>query len=148
MATDAQKRLWEQQMHQEYSAWIESMNAGNRARAHANGGPALITDPDTGRQRMEGLRPGQMVWFDVKDGPRGQRGRRHFYGAGWHGPFPEYGIIEMLSAGRPPNLLECLRVIFDFKTTGQHAATRIAPRRDEPGMLQRLRAALHFRLHR
>jgi hypothetical protein len=146
MATDAQKRLWQEQMHKEYCSWIESINASNRA--HANNGPALITDPETGRQRMQGLGPGQMVWFDVKDGPQSQRGRRHFYGPNWHGPFPEYGIIDMLTAVRPPTAQECLQLIFDFKTVRQSVAARTAASRDDFGILQRLRAALHLKPHR
>lgn len=110
MAIDAQKRLWAEQMHQEYSAWIESMNDCNRARAQANGGPALITDPATGRQRMEGLHPGEMVWFDVKDGPQSQHGRRRFYGAGWHGPFPEYGIVTIEERAVPSYLRRWVRL--------------------------------------
>jgi hypothetical protein len=146
MTTDDEKRLWQEQMHQEYCSWIESINASNRARARADGGPALVTDPETGRQKMEGLRHGEMVRFDIKDGPRSQRGRRHFYGPDWHSPFPEYGIVEMLAAGRPPTAKECIELIFDFKTEGQSG--RSVPRRDDPGMLQRLRAALHLKPHR
>ncbi len=146
MATDAQEHLSQEQMHREYCAWIESINASNRA--NANGGSALITDPETGRQRMEGLRPGQMVWFEVKDGPQSQRGRRYFYGPNWHGPFPEYGIVDMLIAGRPPTTRECLDAILDFKTEARSVAAGAGPRRDDPGMLQRLRAALHLKPHR
>jgi hypothetical protein len=148
MTTDAQKRIWEQQMHQEYCSWIESINAGNRARAHLNGGLALITDPETGRQKMEGLHPGQMVWFDGKDGPRSQQGRRHFYGPDWQGPFPEYGIVATLSRGRPPNALECLRAVFDFVTAAQDTDARRAPQRTDAGLIRRIGAALHNKLHR
>jgi hypothetical protein len=148
MATDDQERLWQKEMHREYCSWVESINASNRANAHANGGHALITDPETGRQKMEGLRPGEMVWFDVTDGPQIQRGRRHFYGPGWHGPFPQFGIVEMLTAGRPPTVGECLDAILDFKTDAQSVTAGAAPRRDDPGMLQRLRAALHLKPHR
>jgi hypothetical protein len=146
MATDAQKRLWAEQKHREYRGWIESINATNRA--NGNGGPVLITAPETGRQRMEGLRPGQMVWFDVKDGPQSQRGRRHFYGRGWHGPFPEYAIVDMLIAGRPPTARECVSAILDFKTDGQSVGTRTGPQRNDSGLLRRLCAALHLKPHR
>jgi len=130
---------------EEYRAWIASINASNRARALESGGVALITDPDTGRQRMEGLRPGEMVWYDVKDGPQSQRGRRHFYGRNWHGPFPEYGIVDMLATGRPPTAKECLQLIFDFKNVRQSVDASTAPRRNDHGMLQRLSSALHIR---
>lgn len=130
---------------EEYRAWIESINASNRARAQECGGPALIIDPETGREKMEGLRPGEMVWYDVNGGPRSQRGRRRFYGPNWHGPFPEYGIVEMLTTGFPRTPSECLEAILDFKTEAQTADTASAPRRDDPGMLQRLRAAIHLK---
>jgi hypothetical protein len=133
---------------EEYRAWIESINASNRANAHANGGHALITDPDTGRQKMEGLRPGELVWFDVTDGPQSQRGRCHFYGPGWHGPFPEFGIVDMLIAGRPPTARELLGAILDFKTEARSSGVPAASRRDDRGMMQRLRAALHLKPRR
>jgi hypothetical protein len=146
MATDAQERLWQEQMHREYCSWVESINASNRA--NANGGLSLITDPETGRQKMEGLRPGEMAWFDVTDGPPSQRGRCHFYGPDWHGPFPEYGIVDMLIAGRPLTVRECLNALLDFKTEAQSVTTEAGPRRDDPGMLRRLRAALHLKPQR
>ena len=163
MATYEQKRRWEREMHQEYSAWIDSINAGNRARAQENGGPALITDPETGRQRMEGLRPGETVWFDVKDGPRSQRGRQRFSGSDWHGPFPEYGVVPE-EEGPPLNFAErewaaaaqrtkneltrkaplCLRLlhaIFDFKTAGHSTAARTALR-GPPTLMDKVHALL------
>ena len=139
MTTDAQEHLWQQEMHRDYCSWVESINASNRASAHANGGHALITDPETGRQKMEGLRPGEMVWFDVTDGPTSQGGRCHFYGPGWHGPFPKFGIVEMLTAGGPPTPEGCLGAILDFKTEARSIGARAAPRRDDDGILQRLR---------
>lgn len=165
MATDAQKRLWERQMHQEHTSWIESINNANRARARANGGHALVTDPDSGRENMEGLQPGQMGWYDVKDGPPSQRGRRRFYGPGWHGPFPEYSVfetpaagsptplpehsvLEMLAAGRPPTPQESLAAILDFKAEAHSLAASVASKAGGSGMLQRLRTALHFKPRR
>jgi hypothetical protein len=148
MATDAEEHLWQQETHRDYCSWVESINASNRANALIHGGPALITDPETGRQKMEGLRPGEMVWFDVTDGPASQRGRCHFYGPGWHGPFPKFGIVEMLTAGGPPTPEECLDAILDFKTEARSIGARAAPRRDDDGILQRLRAALHPKPHR
>jgi hypothetical protein len=134
MATDAQKSLWQEQMHQEYCVWIESINAGNRARAHFNGGIALITDPETGRQRMDGLNPGQIVWFDVNDGPGSQRGRRHFYGRGWHGPFPENDLLTTIRdhLRGPPTLADR---IYAWLCSG-------TPERPASTLRDRIRAAL------
>ena len=148
MADEVQERPWQQEMHRDYCSWVESINASNRANARIHGGPALITDPETGRQKMEGLRPGEMVWFDVADGPRSQRGRRHFYGPDWHGPFPEFGIVEMLVAGRPPTVRECLEVILDFKIGAQSVGAGSPRRPGAAGMLHRLREAFHFRPRR
>ena len=139
MANDSQERLWQEQMHRQYCAWIESINASNRAIAY--GGPALVIDPNNRRERMEGLCAGETMWFDVKDGPASQRGRHRFVGPNWHGPFPEYSVVSVLSRPRPPTAAECVRVLLDFKTDAEATGSAAGVR---PGFLRRVRAALHF----
>ena len=52
-----------------YRRRIEEQNAEKRRFAAMTGTPALIMNPETGREHMEGLRPGQTAHYD-HDGVR------------------------------------------------------------------------------
>jgi hypothetical protein len=43
---------------------VEEMNEEARRLATITGAPALIMNPETGRLHMEGLRPGQVAYFE------------------------------------------------------------------------------------
>ena len=61
----AETLRWQVEMHEGHRRWIEEIKERNRARAAIAGLPALVFNPETGTERMEGLRPGQTTWCDL-----------------------------------------------------------------------------------